>query len=157
MTIAQGDDDERLAEPPLLLESDGSLLDSSFGLFVRECPRGHPYVSEGEMREEEQVLREVPRKSESMLGTRREAAANAAGFLSSAVRRKLAREVTERIDRAGGAIVNLEENETRQIAGKLPSSLDEIEGDANPTQCYAQTVIEPGDLLYLNCQGGGGY
>ncbi|AIO36613.1 hydantoinase B/oxoprolinase family protein [Burkholderia cenocepacia] len=42
-------------------------------------------------------------------------------------------------------------------AGKLPSSLDEIEGDANPTQCYAQTIIEPGDLLYLNCQGGGGY
>jgi len=42
-------------------------------------------------------------------------------------------------------------------AGKLPSSLAEVEGSAQATQCYAQTIIEPGDLLYLNCQGGGGY
>src|SRR5258706_9305513 len=42
-------------------------------------------------------------------------------------------------------------------AVKLPSSLAEVEGSAKATQCYAQTVIEQGDLLYLNCQGGGGY
>src|SRR5246127_2595885 len=35
------------------------------------------------------------------------------------VRRKLAREVTERIDRDGGVIVKLDENETRQIIDEL--------------------------------------
>lgn len=42
-------------------------------------------------------------------------------------------------------------------AGKIPGSLDELGGNVQPTQCFAQTVIEPGDLIYLNCQGGGGY
>ncbi len=42
-------------------------------------------------------------------------------------------------------------------AGKLPGDLPDLQGEAQITQCYAETVLNPGDLLYLNCQGGGGY
>ncbi len=42
-------------------------------------------------------------------------------------------------------------------AGRLPSSLEELSGDALVTQCYETSVLAPGDVLYLNCQGGGGY
>lgn len=42
-------------------------------------------------------------------------------------------------------------------AGRIPSSLQELSGDALVTQCYETSVLAPGDVLYLNCQGGGGY
>ncbi len=42
-------------------------------------------------------------------------------------------------------------------AGELPASLPELSGEAEIGQCFAQTVLAPGDVLYLNCQGGGGY
>jgi N-methylhydantoinase B len=42
-------------------------------------------------------------------------------------------------------------------AGRIPGQLADLGGNAQVTQCFAQTIIEPGDLLYLNCQGGGGY
>ncbi|WP_156677687.1 hydantoinase B/oxoprolinase family protein [Sphingomonas profundi] len=42
-------------------------------------------------------------------------------------------------------------------AGRIPSSLADLPGSAEITQCFAESVLEPGDLLYLNCQGGGGY
>ncbi len=42
-------------------------------------------------------------------------------------------------------------------AGRIPSSLEELSGDALVTQCYETSVLVPGDVLYLNCQGGGGY
>jgi len=42
-------------------------------------------------------------------------------------------------------------------AGRIPSSLEELSGDALVTQCYETSVLAPGDVLYLNCQGGGGY
>lgn len=41
--------------------------------------------------------------------------------------------------------------------GRIPGSLDELAGDADVTQCFAQSVLAPGDVLYLNSQGGGGY
>lgn len=42
-------------------------------------------------------------------------------------------------------------------AGRMPTSLEGLPGTAEVTQCFAETMLEPGDLLYLNCQGGGGY
>jgi N-methylhydantoinase B len=42
-------------------------------------------------------------------------------------------------------------------AGKIPGGLDEVAGAAEITQCYAQSHLAPGDLIYLHCQGGGGY
>ena len=42
-------------------------------------------------------------------------------------------------------------------AGRIPGQLTDLEGSSQVTQCFAQTIIEPGDLLYLNNQGGGGY
>lgn len=41
--------------------------------------------------------------------------------------------------------------------GELPGDLGELPGDAQATQCFAETMLAPGDVLYLNCQGGGGY
>ena len=41
--------------------------------------------------------------------------------------------------------------------GRIPGNLADLAGDAQVTQCFAQTVLNPGDVLYLNCQGGGGY
>lgn len=41
--------------------------------------------------------------------------------------------------------------------GEIPSGLDGLPGDAEVTQCFAQSVLAPGDVLYMNCQGGGGY
>jgi N-methylhydantoinase B len=42
-------------------------------------------------------------------------------------------------------------------SGSLPTSLSELSGNVEISQCYAQSVLEPGDVLYMNCQGGGGY
>ena len=42
-------------------------------------------------------------------------------------------------------------------SGRIPTSLNDLPGSAEVTQCFAQSVLAPGDLLYLNCQGGGGY
>ena len=42
-------------------------------------------------------------------------------------------------------------------AGRIPGQLADLAGNAQVTQCFAETVLKPGDLLYLNCQGGGGY
>lgn len=41
--------------------------------------------------------------------------------------------------------------------GRLPSSLSDLPGTAEVTQCFAESVLHSGDVLYLNCQGGGGY
>lgn len=41
--------------------------------------------------------------------------------------------------------------------GELPGQLDELSGDATVTQCYAHSMLDIGDVIYLNCQGGGGY
>lgn len=42
-------------------------------------------------------------------------------------------------------------------AGRLPSALADLPGSAEVTQCFAHSMLEAGDVLYLNCQGGGGY
>ena len=42
-------------------------------------------------------------------------------------------------------------------AGAMPGDLHELSGDAEVTQCYAHEMIDAGDVVYLNCQGGGGY
>lgn len=42
-------------------------------------------------------------------------------------------------------------------AGAVPASLAELPGDAEIAQCFAESELAPGDVLYLNCQGGGGY
>ncbi len=42
-------------------------------------------------------------------------------------------------------------------AGRIPASLDELPGNAEITQCFAESMLSPGDVIYLNCQGGGGY
>lgn len=41
--------------------------------------------------------------------------------------------------------------------GVMPTGLDALRGETEISQCFAQSVIQPGDVLYLNCQGGGGY
>lgn len=41
--------------------------------------------------------------------------------------------------------------------GQLPGDLGELPGEANVTQCFAEAMLAPGDVLFLNCQGGGGY
>ncbi len=41
--------------------------------------------------------------------------------------------------------------------GAVPGNLDELAGDAQVTQCFAESILSPGDVLYMNCQGGGGY
>ncbi len=45
----------------------------------------------------------------------------------------------------------------RMAAGALPAGLDELHGEQHITQCHEQGTLAPGDVLYLNCQGGGGY
>lgn len=66
---------------------------------------------------------------------------------------------------AGGAPGNLGRNlvvrgsqvRARLTAGCLPDSLDACGGEMEIAQCIAGGVLEPGDVLYLHCQGGGGY
>ncbi len=41
--------------------------------------------------------------------------------------------------------------------GKLPNKLGDLLGNAEATQCFATDILAPGDVLYMNCQGGGGY
>jgi N-methylhydantoinase B len=41
--------------------------------------------------------------------------------------------------------------------GELPTSLDELSGVSEATQCFTKSMLSPGDVLYMNCQGGGGY
>lgn len=41
--------------------------------------------------------------------------------------------------------------------GRLPTRLEELAGTATVTQCFAESVLSVGDVLYMNCQGGGGY
>ncbi|MEQ9661897.1 MAG: hydantoinase B/oxoprolinase family protein [Parasphingopyxis sp.] len=41
--------------------------------------------------------------------------------------------------------------------GELPVGLEELGGDVEIAQCFAESLLHPGDVLYLNCQGGGGY
>lgn len=41
--------------------------------------------------------------------------------------------------------------------GELPGNLDELSGTAEATQCFTNGMLSPGDVLYMNCQGGGGY
>lgn len=41
--------------------------------------------------------------------------------------------------------------------GELPGDLDELSGTAEATQCFSHGMLSPGDVLYMNCQGGGGY
>src|SRR6202040_4236078 len=36
-------------------------------------------------------------------------------------------------------------------------SLGDFAGTATIAQCFARTMVNPGDVIYLNCQGGGGY
>jgi len=41
--------------------------------------------------------------------------------------------------------------------GVIPTDLGELAGEADATQCFATSMLSPGDVLYMNCQGGGGY
>lgn len=41
--------------------------------------------------------------------------------------------------------------------GVIPGDFTELPGEAEATQCFATSVLAPGDVLYMNCQGGGGY
>lgn len=43
------------------------------------------------------------------------------------------------------------------VRGQMPSSLDGCGGSLELAQCMAGGVLAPGDVLYLHCQGGGGY
>jgi N-methylhydantoinase B len=42
-------------------------------------------------------------------------------------------------------------------AGRLPAGLDELGGDQELGQCYAQSYLAPGDVFFMHWQGGGGY
>ncbi|PUA81091.1 hydantoinase B/oxoprolinase family protein [Nocardioides currus] len=41
--------------------------------------------------------------------------------------------------------------------GRIPQSLDELGADVEIGHCYAQSYLAPGEVLYMNWQGGGGY
>lgn len=41
--------------------------------------------------------------------------------------------------------------------GRIPQSLEEFGGDAQIAPCYASSYLAPGEVLYMNWQGGGGY
>ncbi|OIJ28017.1 hydantoinase B/oxoprolinase family protein [Nocardioides luteus] len=41
--------------------------------------------------------------------------------------------------------------------GRIPQSLDDFGGDVEIGNCYAQSYLAPGEVLYMNWQGGGGY
>ncbi len=66
---------------------------------------------------------------------------------------------------AGGAPGNLGTNLTvrgstlaAQFAqGALPDSLEACGGTLEVAQCFSGGILSPGDVLYLHCQGGGGY
>ncbi|KAB2384825.1 hydantoinase B/oxoprolinase family protein [Actinomadura montaniterrae] len=42
-------------------------------------------------------------------------------------------------------------------AGRLPTELDQLGGDLDPGGCFDVKFIGPGDVVYLQWQGGGGY
>jgi len=42
-------------------------------------------------------------------------------------------------------------------AGRIPQSVADFGGDAEIAPCYAQSYLAPGEVLYMNWQGGGGY
>lgn len=42
-------------------------------------------------------------------------------------------------------------------AGVIPETLDELGGAIEIGQCYAQSDVKPGEVLYMHWQGGGGY
>lgn len=41
--------------------------------------------------------------------------------------------------------------------GRIPQSLGEFGGEVEIGNCYAQSYLAPGEVLYMNWQGGGGY
>lgn len=41
--------------------------------------------------------------------------------------------------------------------GRIPQSLEELGADVEIGHCYAQSYLAPGEVLYMNWQGGGGY
>ncbi|GAA0274535.1 hydantoinase B/oxoprolinase family protein [Cryptosporangium japonicum] len=41
--------------------------------------------------------------------------------------------------------------------GTIPQSVEDFGGDAEIAPCYAQSYLAPGEVLYMNWQGGGGY
>ncbi|SUE29257.1 hydantoin utilization protein B [Nocardia farcinica] len=41
--------------------------------------------------------------------------------------------------------------------GRIPGSLDELDGTAELGACYAESYLAPGEVLYMHWQGGGGY
>ncbi|QYE36364.1 hydantoinase B/oxoprolinase family protein [Polymorphobacter sp. PAMC 29334] len=46
---------------------------------------------------------------------------------------------------------------TRMANGQVPGTLADLQGTQHVTQCHEEGTLAPGDVLYLNCQGGGGY
>lgn len=66
---------------------------------------------------------------------------------------------------AGGSPGNLNYNTVvrasgimqRFRSGTMPSELAELGGTREDAQCFMGGVIQPDDVLYLHCQGGGGY
>jgi N-methylhydantoinase B len=45
----------------------------------------------------------------------------------------------------------------RFAAGEIPTSIDDLGGTPEIAQVMAASYLAPGDVLYLHCQGGGGY
>lgn len=41
--------------------------------------------------------------------------------------------------------------------GRIPQTVEDFGGDAEIAACYAQSHLAPGEVLYMNWQGGGGY
>ena len=46
---------------------------------------------------------------------------------------------------------------TALAEGRIPQTVEEFGGDAEIAPCYAQSYLAPGEVLYMNWQGGGGY
>ncbi|TQS45230.1 hydantoinase B/oxoprolinase family protein [Cryptosporangium phraense] len=42
-------------------------------------------------------------------------------------------------------------------SGRIPQSVEDFGGEAEIAPCYAQSYLAPGEVLYMNWQGGGGY
>jgi LuxR family maltose regulon positive regulatory protein len=72
-----------LNQPPLLQEDGMPLIDSAFGFLQSRTMLGYSYLREGDMRQSEQILRDVLDVADRALGVFSEPACNAASFLAA--------------------------------------------------------------------------
>jgi N-methylhydantoinase B len=72
---------------------------------------------------------------------------------------------SQNVGLAGGAPGNMSRNAILRgmnvfdqlRRGYVPTRLEDLEGTLESAQCFSEGALAPGEVLYLHCQGGGGY